>query len=687
MRVLLLTYGVPWPLNSGPRIRDFNLLQGLAGRTEVTLCCFAKDEIEIPDLSELRKLCREVRVYRPGQRSFWEHAGAIAKALCRGVPLATCPLFYPEFAGELRSLARRDSVGIFQIEHSILAGYACAAPEGCRTVLSLHNVGSVQYARMARLDVGVWRRAGFRAKAWLVGRSEARYAARFSHLIAVSSADAALLRRTNRSLPVSVVENGVDCARFQPLPEAPSGNDLLFAGVMGYPPNADAVRFFCREILPLVRREVPDARLLIAGQSPPPEVRSLAASEGVSVLPDVADMIPCYQGARLAVVPLRAGGGTRLKILEAMALGRAVVLTSIGCEGIDVSPGRDILIADEPRDFAACVVSLLRDPALRAALAARARQTVESRYDWPLLAAKQVAVYSSLADGGREAPGRLHLYLSPHFDDAILSCGGLIHAQRQAGERVGILTLCSGSPESGPLSPLARRYEDEWSKSGDGMALRREENAAGLSTWGVSGWDGGSPDAIYRSGAGASYYPRREDLFGEPNPRDAAALLPVWETELRRIAAEHGPSVLLYAPLGVGGHVDHELTRRLAHQVGEAGWAVRFYEDCPYAELTPNGITEAQARFGHGTWTSQAVAIDVRARIEAVKAYGSQIGRVFGCEKDLVHRIREFTAATACELSVRERVRCRLAPDGMRLRLWRKVLGYHAHAERYWMWS
>ena len=98
MRVLLLTYGVPWPLNSGPRIRDFNLLQGLAGRAEVALCCFAKDEIEIPDLSELRKLCREVRVYRPGRRSFWEHAGAIAKALCRGVPLATCPLFYPEFA-------------------------------------------------------------------------------------------------------------------------------------------------------------------------------------------------------------------------------------------------------------------------------------------------------------------------------------------------------------------------------------------------------------------------------------------------------------------------------------------------------------------------------------------------------------------------------------------------------------
>jgi glycosyltransferase involved in cell wall biosynthesis len=158
------------------------------------------------------------------------------------------------------------------------------------------------------------------------------------------------------------------------------------------------VRFFCREILPLVRLQIPDARLLIAGQSPPPDVRALARSDSVVLLADVADIVPCYQRARLAVAPLRAGGGTRLKILEAMALGRVVVSTTIGCEGIDVSHGRDILVADQAEAFAACVVSLLRDPAARAALAARARQTVERGYDWPLLAARQLAVYSSLQE-------------------------------------------------------------------------------------------------------------------------------------------------------------------------------------------------------------------------------------------------------------------------------------------------
>jgi LmbE family N-acetylglucosaminyl deacetylase len=304
-----------------------------------------------------------------------------------------------------------------------------------------------------------------------------------------------------------------------------------------------------------------------------------------------------------------------------------------------------------------------------------------------ILGAKRLAGHSSLANGEGASQDRLHLYLSPHFDDAILSCGGLIHAQRQAGEQVGVLTLCAGLPGRNARSPLARRYEADWRGSGGGMVIRRAENASALSSWGVSSWDGSARDAIYRNGTGAPYYPTREDLFGEPHPQDPAALLPLWETEVKQIASEHGRAVLLYAPLGVGGHVDHELTRRLAQHMGEAGWAVRFYEDYPYVELTPDGIPEALARFGPHTWISQTFAIDVRAKIEAVRSYRTQIGRVFGCKEDMVRRISGFTAETACALSARERMRRWLAPDGLRLRFWRRVLGYHAHAERLWMWS
>ena len=126
-----------------------------------------------------------------------------------------------------------------------------------------------------------------------------------------------------------------------------------------------------------------------------------------------------------------------------------------------------------------------------------------------ILAAKQLAGYSSLVNGEGASQDRLHLYLSPHFDDAILSCGGLIHAQRQAGERVGVLTLCAGLPGRNARSALARRYDADWSKSGGGMVIRGAENASALSSWGVSSWDGSAREAIYRNGTGAPYYHAR----------------------------------------------------------------------------------------------------------------------------------------------------------------------------------
>jgi LmbE family N-acetylglucosaminyl deacetylase len=281
----------------------------------------------------------------------------------------------------------------------------------------------------------------------------------------------------------------------------------------------------------------------------------------------------------------------------------------------------------------------------------------------------------------------LNLYLSPHLDDAIFSCAGLIYVQRHAGERVGVLTLCAGLPSPGSLSPLAREYESAWGGLGAGMAVRRAEDAALLSSWGVESWECETQDAIYRADKGVPYYETRASLFRKPHPQDAASLLPFWQTRLRQLAEEEAHGLLLYAPLGVGGHVDHELARGLGERTGEGGWRVWFYEDYPYVELEAGGVRAAQARFGIHTWTSRIMPIDVRAKIDAVRAYHTQMGRVFGSEKDLARRVKGFTAETACALNPWERVRRRLAPSGLRLRLWRRVLGYHGHAERIWTWS
>jgi LmbE family N-acetylglucosaminyl deacetylase len=300
---------------------------------------------------------------------------------------------------------------------------------------------------------------------------------------------------------------------------------------------------------------------------------------------------------------------------------------------------------------------------------------------------KSTTIATAPANREGQAKSRLHLYLSPHLDDVILSCGGLIDAQRQAGERVGVLTLCAGSPDRDALSPLARFYEADWGESGDAVAMRRAENAVALSKMGVSIWNSTTVDAIYRNDAGSPYYSTREDLFREPQPRDVATLLPVWESQVKQIVEEYGQSFVLYSPLGVGGHVDHELARQFGQRMAELGCEVCFYEDYPYVELVHGGVHDAMARFGPRQWSPRVVAIDVRAKTEAVREYRSQIGRVFGSDREMIRRISGFTAEAACALNRWERMRRCLAPSGLRLRLWRRILGYHAHAERIWTWS
>jgi glycosyltransferase involved in cell wall biosynthesis len=165
---------------------------------------------------------------------------------------------------------------------------------------------------------------------------------------------------------------------------------------MGYPPNADAVLYFCRDILPLIEREVPDVRLLIVGHAPPQPVRRLADRHNVTVTGSVPDILPYYRQAKVSIVPLRGGGGTRLKILESMALGRPVVSTSIGCEGLDVDDGIHLEIADRPAEFAGSVIRLLREPARREQIATAARRRMEECYDWSIIAEKLLALYEEL---------------------------------------------------------------------------------------------------------------------------------------------------------------------------------------------------------------------------------------------------------------------------------------------------
>lgn len=213
----------------------------------------------------------------------------------------------------------------------------------------------------------------------------------------VSETERKTLLGRNSRLKIDVVPNGTDTKKYQPLEVNHSPLALLFIGSMSYSPCVDGAVYFCNQILPYIRKEFQDIQVWIVGADPTPAVIRLA-DENTHITGYVEDVIPYYRRSKVCVVPLRAGGGTRLKILEAMALGRPVVSTTIGCEGLDVINGQHLLIADEPQQFAKQTIRLLTDTALYDSIAGQARELVEEKYDWDVIADQSLEAFNEIAN-------------------------------------------------------------------------------------------------------------------------------------------------------------------------------------------------------------------------------------------------------------------------------------------------
>jgi len=259
----------------------------------------------------------------------------------------------------------------------------------CPAVIFTHNVESEIWRRHAETRSQPIAKALMAAQYRRMLRFERRALARFDGVLAVSDADRAAFDRLYPNAvrqPAHVVPTGVDVEYFDASPSDAASNTLVFTGSMDWLPNEDAMLFFCRDILPLVRAEEPEVRLVVVGRSPTPAVQSLAREHGIEVTGRVDDVRPYMRDAAVYIVPLRVGGGTRLKIFEAMAMGKAVVSTTVGAEGLPVTHGEHLLLADEPRAFARSVVRLLRDRERRRQLEQAARALVVERYDWSAVA-------------------------------------------------------------------------------------------------------------------------------------------------------------------------------------------------------------------------------------------------------------------------------------------------------------
>ena len=410
MRILWLNANLLLPLDKGGKIRTWHLMRHLARRHAITYLAFAEDAEAEAVRGPMRAVCAGlVTVPRreAGKGSLRFYAGAAAHLL-DPLPYAVAKYRSTSYRQTLDELLARGGfdrvVCDFLVPAVNLRGRL-----PCPSILFTHNVEAEIWRRHAETATHpVWR--WLYAQQWRrMLRFEARTLARFDRILAVSDADAETFRRLYApriAAPIDVVPTGVDTAFFTPTPEAfVRPRHLVFVGSMDWMPNEDAVLFFCREVLPLVRQAEPETTLSIVGRAPTAAVRRLGQEPGIEVTGTVTDVRPALGTAAATIVPLRVGGGTRLKIFEAMAAGKAVVSTTVGAEGLPAEPGRHLLIADGAEAFAAAVVRVLREPELRRSLERDARALVVDHYDWAVAAARlEQSLIDAAPDGADVVP-------------------------------------------------------------------------------------------------------------------------------------------------------------------------------------------------------------------------------------------------------------------------------------------
>ncbi|MBU0494108.1 MAG: glycosyltransferase [Chloroflexi bacterium] len=407
MKLLFLTPQLPYPPHKGTTLRNFNIIRQLAPGHQIHLISLVGDESELEQAGPLRDLCATIDVRRAPHRTLTRRG---FDSLTSRWPDMALRLWTPALRDLVRDTLARESFDVVQVEGIEMARYwldAVGRPE-CRahvrrSVFDEHNAEYVLQQRAFETDVrrpAKWLGGAYSFIQWrkLVGY-ERRCLGAFDAVAAVSEKDRAALLRLAPNVPIAVVPNGIDTALNTPRTAPAAGPTLVFTGTMDFRPNVDAVTWFCAQMLPLIRAQVPDVRLTIVGVNPSAAVRRLAADPAVhrtlrvTVTGWVSDPRPYIQEAAVYVVPLRMGGGTRFKVLEAMALGVPIVSTRVGCEGIDLVPDEEVLLADEPADFARAVVALLRDPARGAAMTQLARRRAEAYYDWRVIVPRLAALY------------------------------------------------------------------------------------------------------------------------------------------------------------------------------------------------------------------------------------------------------------------------------------------------------
>jgi glycosyltransferase involved in cell wall biosynthesis len=404
-RLLFLCQTLPYPPDGGVWIRTYHVLRLLARAFDITALCFERQGsagvgAEWQSAASDGALGRfaDVEVFAIPQkhsrlRFAWDHLRSTAS----GRVYTTYLYESRAFRSRLTELLRSQAFDLVHTDSLDLAAYLPAC-NGLPVVCVHHDVESALLRRRAAVEQKRWRGAYFRYQARLMLDVERRWCERIALNVAVSDPDRTMLKRLAPASRIAVVPNGVDVEEFRP--DGTPGTGVAYVGGTNPFPNLDALNFFCDQILPHLRTSSADVPVRWIGRASPEQQRCYRDRFGVELTGYTADVRPLMHEAACHVVPIRVGGGSRLKILNSWAMGKPVVSTSIGCEGLAAVDGENILIRDDPKEFADAIRAVLDDEELRRRLGHAGRATVDRLYDWNVIGRELIETYLTTANTG-----------------------------------------------------------------------------------------------------------------------------------------------------------------------------------------------------------------------------------------------------------------------------------------------
>lgn len=394
-KILFITTRLPYPTNEGHQIRTYNLLKRICPSHQVHYLSLQRNDDDPSAVQHLQSMCQSVQVFPiPNEHSKIRFAADLLQGFFTKTPFVVRKYFSLELAQAIEEKLASEQFDLVHFDMLPLAQYASLLGN-IPYVLNNHNVESLLLKRRAANADALTEKIFFSNQGKSLHHFEAEVCAKAKETFVCSQIDADILQDLSPAANISVVENGVDTHFFSPGKPEPTENSLVFVGGMGWFPNKDGMIFFMEEVMPKILAEIPDTKLTLVGKSTGVQIPE-QVKNNITVTGFVDDFRPIVASAAVYILPIRVGSGTRLKLLEAMSMGKAIVSTSVGAEGVNLSAGENIIYADDASTFAQGIITLLTDRKQNAYFGHSARDVATSKYDWDIIANKLLVSYNTI---------------------------------------------------------------------------------------------------------------------------------------------------------------------------------------------------------------------------------------------------------------------------------------------------